>query len=565
MPRKLSHLPVHTIPLLSLSLFTIINWWRLGMVEKIAPPDFYKVYFVAEQLFSGNFRIEIIPPLFPLLLYPLGAPLTLFIDRPEAYIWAGRILSLVSGLGVIWLGWRLLNRLAPKAATPASIFLSLSPWFLKTLAFPITDMLYLLLTVAAFCLYLTPKSPLMSLPVIVAGVLTRFEGVLLIPAAMINYFRFRKKSWLLLLGAIPLTAGVFYFFSLFAPRFYAHFRDIIIPQKSYLFLLQHPLEFLNLLYGNILFFIPYSFPAIVKWTVWVLVLILFVLGLVSLFKKNKNLALALLFYELAFMISKGYVNVADPEREFRRIFSGLWLFYVIAAIGAGYLAERLGEYKKVRRIAAVALSVLFTAVMLACPAPGLLTAATALTMSAALLAWLKEFCPDRKTIILLFIVFMGFCLQSFQTAYERSEFYVSSFANKAAYAAAQWLKKLPEDKKTRIYSYTNNQMIDYYLIGTPQRQSAEILQFHAPVRYDNQFHDSFIEIFTLQLKENHIDYVIFDHYVVQKPEFVLVNDMQRMLNEQKDNRRMFRMRKDLHYRGKNVGSVLKPAHAETNH
>jgi hypothetical protein len=69
-----------------------------------------------------------------------------------------------------------------------------------------------------------------------------------------------------------------------------------------------------------------------------------------------------------------------------------------------------------------------------------------------------------------------------------------------------------------------------------------------------------------------VDYIIFDHYVVPKPEFTGINDVQRMLNEEKDNTEYFRIRQALVYKGSNVGCVLKPVYpvdnnkdAETNH
>ncbi|MCP4157964.1 MAG: hypothetical protein GY757_60205, partial [bacterium] len=66
---------------------------------------------------------------------------------------------------------------------------------------------------------------------------------------------------------------------------------------------------------------------------------------------------------------------------------------------------------------------------------------------------------------------------------------------------------------------------------------------------------------------NKVDYIIFDNYVVRKPEFLGINDVQKMLYQEKENRTYFRVKKYLIYKGKNVGYVLKPVsdlHAQTN-
>ena len=42
--------------LVLLFVFVFINWLILSSAEKIAPPDFYKIYFVAQRLFSGDLK-----------------------------------------------------------------------------------------------------------------------------------------------------------------------------------------------------------------------------------------------------------------------------------------------------------------------------------------------------------------------------------------------------------------------------------------------------------------------------------------------------------------------------
>ena len=75
----------------------------------------------------------------------------------------------------------------------------------------------------------------------------------------------------------------------------------------------------------------------------------------------------------------------------------------------------------------------------------------------------------------------------------------------------------------------------------------------------------FIKLFFEELKKNNVDYIIFDDYVVPKPEFLAINDVHRMLFDEKKNPKYFRIKKYLPYKGKNVGYVLKPVNVQTNH
>lgn len=545
--------------------FAFVNWLLLSLTEKIGPPDFYKIYNVAEKLFSGNLKIDIIPPLFPLLLFPFGHLISLVADPADAFILAGRFLSLAAGLGVLYFTYAFLKKITGPFAIPAVLFMTLSPWFLKILAFPITDMLYLFFVTLVFYSFLNKSSPGWVLLGTVCGVLTRFEGVLLFPSAVINYFKLKKRNIYILLTAVPLLAGILFFFSRFAPRFYSHFKDIILAQKTYLFFFQHPLEFLNLIYGNILFFIPYSYPGYVKWTVWVFVLGLFGYGIYRLYKLEKSLTLALLFYELVFLISKGYVNTQDPEREFRRLFSGLWIFYIVAIIGLYFFLKTLSERKHPAHLLATASGALLLVLAFTQSFITPLHLLPVLLLVFPLYYALRTGIPIAWKRYIMFSLLILFAAQIYHTAYHKSEEYVVSYANKAAYAAAQWINLASLKENAVIFSYTNNTMIQYYLDHSPQTKKVELRQFIAPVRYNDEYHDSFIEIFSRQIKKFNVDYIIFDHYVVQKPEFERLNDIQRMLNEQINNRGLFRIRQNLTYKGKLVGYVLKPVNAKTNH
>jgi len=547
-------------------LFAIVNWFLLTLVEKLAPPDFYRLVGLGEKLFSGDLNIGIVPPLFPLLLYPLGKLISIFVEPTEAFVIAGKMISLAAGLGVIYFSYLFLKKIVGKFAVLGILFFVISPWYLKLLAFPITDMLYLFFVTAAFYTFLNKSPQRWSILSVVGGVLTRFEGVLLIFSGVLNFFKFRRRYLYILLVFIPLLAGVLLFFGIFTPRFFAHFKDIILPQKSYLFIFQHPLEFLNVFYGNILFFIPYSYPYPLKMFLLLVVLAFFIYGIFRLFKIEKNLTIALVVYEILFLVAKGYINTEDPEREFRRIFSGLWIFYLISFIGCYFLLKKIKQHKRLKNIILFFSGALLTALVLSQEAISVPIIFPALLMILPLLYPLKNLSIGKIPKYLSVFILLAFAIQIYYTSYLKSESYVASYAHKAAYAAAQWLNLAWLKEKATILSYTNNIMVDYYLKNkfiSPKK--FQLIHFTVPMRNTPENRDLFIKTFFEKLKNMNVDYIIFDNYVVRKPEFTGINDVQRILYEERENPQYFRMKKLLFYKGKNVGYVLKPIHVQTNH
>ncbi|MCP5105122.1 MAG: glycosyltransferase family 39 protein [bacterium] len=550
-------------------LFTIVNWILLSLVEKIGPPDFYKIYGVAEKLFSGDFKIGIIPPVFPLLIYPLGKLTALFTKPTEAFIIAGRIISLASGLGVLYFSYLFLKKIVGKFAMPGILFFVISPWYLKLLAFPITNMLYLLFVTAAFYAFLNKSSPWWAGLAVAGGVLTRFEGVLLILSGFINYFKFKKRYFYIFLGLIPLLGALFFFFRAFVSRFFAHFTDIILPQKSYLYIFLHPLEFFNVIYGNILFFVPAGYPWLLKMFLLLLAVTCFIYGLYRLFKIEKQLAVAVAVYEILFLVGKGYIDTSRPDIEFRRIFSGLWVFYLVGFIGGYFLLRKIKPHKQLRVITMAGAAVLIVVLCVSLGTGNIAYLPPVLLLVPVLLYPLTGLTIGQKTKYLSIFVLLVFVVQIYSFSFKQSEEYLDSYAQKSAYTTAQWINFGRLKEGSVILSYTNNLMLDYYLEeGRMNTRNIQMVYFTVPMRNTPETRDLFIETFFKELKTNKVDYIVFDHYVVPKLEFLGINDVQRMLNEEKENPRYFRIRQPLFYKGKNVGYVLKPvytAHAQTNH
>lgn len=547
-------------------LFTIVNWLLLTLVEKIGPPDFYKMYVTAEKLYSGDLNIGIIPPLFPLLLYTMGKLTGLFVEHKAAFIIAGRIISLTAGLGVLYITYLFLKKIVGKFAVLGIVFLAVSPWYLKLLSFPISNMLYLFFVTATFYAFLNKSSLWKPILSILGGVLTRFEGVLLILSAFLNYFKFKKRYFYILLAFVPLMLGLLLFFQTFTSRFFAHFKDIILPQKTYLYIFLHPLEFLNIIYGNILFFIPFSYPYFLKLILWIVILGFFFYGIYRLFKIERNLTIAIIVYEILFLMFKGYIDIARPDIEFRRIFSCLWIFYLISFIGCYFFLKKINKYKILKNITLISSGILliFLSVSLEIIKLPLLSL-TILILLPVLFSLRDLSLRGIRKYMVLFIL-MVFITQIYYSSYSKSQNYVVSMAHKAAYAAAQWLNFAHIKQGATVLIYTNETMINYYLKEPSYvPQKFQLIHFTIPLRNTTENRKRFIGAFFKALKEHNVDYIIFDNYVVGKPEFQGYNDAQRLLYEEKENPQYFRIRKYLIYKGKNVGYVLKPVYDKTNH
>ncbi len=548
-----------------ISLFTFINWLLLTLVEKIGPPDFYKIQGIGERLFSGDLNVGIIPPLYPTLMYSLGKFISLFTGPTDAFMLAGRILSLTAGLGVLYISYLFLEKIMGKFALLGILFFMISPWYLKLLAFPITNMLYLFFVTATFYAFLNKSSPWWPILTVIAGVLTRFEGVLLIPSTFINYFKYKKRYLYILLASIPPLIGLMLFFRTFASRFFAHFTDIILPQKSYLFVFLHPLEFLNVIYGNILFFVPYSYPYLLKMFLLLVIVAMFAYGIYQLFKIEKRLALAIAVYEFLFLVGKGYIDTQRPEIEFRRIFSGLWIFYLVSVVGCYFLLKKIKPHKRLTNVTFTTggiLLVVLTVSLVILKTPFMWPS---LLLVPVLLYPLKDISPGKIPKYLGAAVLLVFAVQTYSFSFKKSVEYVDSYAQKSAFVTAQWINFGRLKEGAVILSYTNNTMLNYYLNKErAASQKIQVIHFTVPMRNSPENRALYIETFFKELKKNNVDYIVFDHYVVSKPEFLGINDVQRMLNEEKENQQYFRIRQPLLYKGKNVGYVLKPVHDQTN-
>lgn len=535
-------------------LFIIGNWIFLTMAEELGPPDFYKLYSVAEKLYSGDLKIDISPPLFLLLMFPLGKLLSIFFSPTVAFITAGRLITLAVSLGVTWFSYLILKKVVGKWALLSLVFLVISPWYLKLISFPITDMLYLFFVTVSFYAFLNQLAPGLSLLTVIGGVLTRFEGILLILSGVINYFKLKKRYVFILLCLLPV---ILVLFLIFIPRIFDHLQDIILPHKSYLVVFQHPMEFFNVLYGNLLFFIPHNYSYLIKLAALLILFLFFVYGVYRLFKINKTFTLSVLVYEILFFVAKGYIDTTDPDREFRRVFSGLWIFYLISFIGCYFLLKKINTYKIPRILVFSGGGVFFAVLVFSLKLVHSLLLFLVLLLVLPLLYPFKGLCLEKIPKYLSIIVLLAFMLQIYNLSFYKSKEYVISYANKTPFAAARWLNFSRLKRNPVVLSYTNNTMLQYYLIKEKiGPKNIQWIEFLVPLHYEKD-RERFRNEFFRQLKEKGVDYIIFDNYVVQKPEFLYINESKRFLFEERENTKYFKL-KNLFYKGQNVGYVLRP-------
>jgi len=539
-------------------IFIIINWLLFLNIEKLAQPDFYKYFFASKKLFAGNLKIKFIPPLFPFLLGVSGRIMSFFTNHREAFVLGAKILSGIASAGVICFTYLLLKRIIGKLAIPSILFIAVSPFFLKFIVSATTDILYLFFVIMSFYL-LFERRVYFSIVSITSGLLTRFEGVLLVFSGFINYLKLKKKNlkWVLIVSAGVLPV-LYLFYKIFARRLIDKIF-FIIQNKSYLFFFKHPMKAVEILYANILYFVPHQFPGFLKWFLFFLLLFLFFIGVYYLIKKYKSFGLAILFYEVIFFVVKGYmVNKGKPEDlratlEIRRMLSFVFLFYVIVLIGLYFLINFLNEKlsRKIKLIPVILSLFLMVIITIFKPMFKDFFWLYFIFLFIPLFAYyFKNFSFFKK--IALVLIFSVFFTSLFYDSFKKSSRYIASKPNKAGFAIAQWMNYSLKDKNKKICVYSNRKMIKYYL-----KRKLRFFRFLIRERniYENE--KKLIKRYFRELRRRGVDFVIFDTYmnpIGNTPEVAIKN----MLYRKQDKDKYFKIVKYLSYKNQYVGAVLKP-------
>lgn len=534
-----------------LSLFIFINWLLMIRQDILGCNDYYQYYLACEKLFSGNLNLEFIPPLFPFLLGIFGRFVKLFGGSIDHFILGGQIISLLSGFGVIFFSYKLLKKVTPDFSVIGTVFLTMSPFFLKLLSTAQTDMLYLFFIAALFYFLLVEKKIIQVIAFTTAGLLTRFEGVLLVGSSLLNYLDLKKKSWkYLLISAIPASLLLYFLFDRFAHRLIDKII-LIISKKYFLYYFSHPGELVHLLYGNLLYFVPSKFPSPVKWFLFYIVLGLFFTGCYHLFKTKRKWLLSATFYIFFYILAKGYTLALHPEMEFRRWLSVIWLFFIIVFIGIYFLWQKIKVSEKVNIPVKITFALFCLLAALFLPVIKGTSIWLALFLLPALLYGIKKAAPKMEKYqfagwFLLLIIFFS---QVYYDGLKRTFFYLSRDSNAGSYMVANWLNGRPAKEKILVYVFTP--MFRYYAEKKKLRGALTIKD--AEIYTDRE---KLLNEFMKRLKNQKIKYIAFDGY--RSPTYKARNAIKDLLYSERDKGVYFKVKKHLFYKGKYVASVLMP-------
>jgi len=535
-----------------------ISWGRLVLGQELAPPDFYEYYQYAQRVFSGDLHLEVIPPLFPFLLGALGKLLELLSTGVDAYLLAGQLISFGAGVLALYYTYRLLQILTGEFALVAIAFFTISPFFLKFVTLPLTDMLFLAFVMASMYYFYTRHFPKSVLGTTLA-MLTRFEGVLLAMTGVVNYVRLKSRHALLaVFVALLLFCDLFYLFFRYASRLIKYI-DAVSASQSYLYFLNNPFKILQIIYGNFFYFMPHQFPVWAKWSLFYCLLLFFVMGVIRLFRENWRFTVSLLFYLVVFIIAKGYVmEVGQDLLHTRRLLSFLYLFVMVALVGVHFFFEWLKDFRK-GRLFLVLRWVVFVAlfsIILYQPLPKWrILLPLSLILPALGLVITRQGTRMRRVekmlaVVLLYVFLGSLSLGSMRMAYR----YVMSKPNSGGFVIAKWLNQQSRllAEKPKLVIYSAQEMVEYY-------SKQEIDQMFVGMRNKRKDENDRVywREFFVRLKQAGVRYVITDDYLEGKfdPDDRTIKEM---LRHELKKGRFFEVIDLLRYGNRNVGAVLRP-------
>ncbi len=543
-------------PFFYLLIFVLFNWILLFPVTKLAPPDFYKYYFAGERLIKGSMNLRFIPPLFPFSLYIFGKFLSLFLSSYNPFITASKLLSLFAGLGIIFFSYKFLREYTGSFSLLGTVFIIISPFFLKFLSFPSTDIVFLFFVMASFYFFLAKKDFLLFFSVLL-GALTRYEGILLIMILFIYFFDFKKaKNYFKLLLFLVVSAPIVYlFYYKFGHRFVQKV-ELVTQTKSFLFFIYHPKQLFYIVYSGILNFIPNKTPVLFHWVVLYFLIVFLIIGLLLLFRNNLKLAVSILLYELIFAFGKGYIfgnsyAIIPGEHNLRRFLSFVFVFYLLSFVGLygllRYLRKSLGdkEFVFLRYFIYFILGVLVFSRFLITAKFILISLIFILPLLLIFLRSLK-FGKIEKAIliILLFSFFTNYYFKTYKKGYK----YIYSTPNKGAYAIAEWINNNSTLKKAAVFS--NLIMIRFYL-----KRNINMLYFYS--KEESIYKDrKKLEVFIVgELKKQKTRYVAFDWYLnpIDRPGEV---ELKKFLFKEIKEQENFILKEGLIFKSQPVAAVL---------
>ncbi len=541
-----------------ISIYNFINWILFVNIEKLASPDFYKYYFEFRNLISGKLFFKNSPPLFVLLMGLGGKFLNLFVKSKDFYILSGRMISLVAMTGFIIFFYKFMKKITKDYSIIFTIFLMLTPFYLKFLALPLTDPLYILFVMSGFYFFYERKIR-ESIISVVSGILTRFEGILLFISAIVNYLKFEKKYLKKYLVYLMLSIPfLILFYVKFSNRLYDKIKLLVSSNYMFLFI-NNPNIILHLYYDNLLFFIPYKYPSNIMWFLLYLLIIMFFVGLYRLYLINKMFSVSLFLYYLLFTFSKGYIvsrgsiSMLRSQTQFRRMFSSILVFYVFVVIGFYFSSKYLYKLIKNKKIIEILMFSLTLIFLFTLKDYGInkTIVVVLIVLMVPFIYLVKEIKKPRivkLTLLLIFVLLINnFYIKSFKISYR----YYDSIANKGAYLIAKWINRNMKNGE-KILIYSSKPAIEFYLEKSIRLQ---YFVFRDKAVYTSG--EKLIKRLMKKIKEEKIRYIGIDNYynTLDRPGETAIKNLLHFLKERENS--YFKTVYTLIYKGKYVGSILK--------
>ena len=487
----------NNISLFLMFLFVLTNWIILVDVMELAPPDFYNHHYQYKIITSGEFSWHV-PPGYPLLLGMFGGFLSLFISGTDTYILAGRLISLFFGLGIVYYSFRILKKFLEHYYIPATVFLIIQTFYLKFMAAPLTDIVFLCFTVMSFY-YLSEEKFSKSIIGAFLSMLVRFEGILLLFSIAVGSLK--KKFFKKRLTLYGFFSGII-IIMLYISTSERLINKIlfIIERKSFLFFILNPDKLIKLFYLNIFFFLSRKLPYTYQLLLFLISFLLFVYGAYIVYKKGRRFFFSILLYFISFIIIKGYVvgigGGFNPANQERRLLGAIFIYWLFFTIG------------------------LFNTIIK---------------------SKISSLVPGRVMIYALFILFLFFPYFNGLSQVKRK---MAAFPKTGSVMIAQWVNSNLEDGE-RIVNYSSGHTIDYYL-------NKKVKKYVYVIKSQNKLFEKFLEKFL----KGGCEYIVsdFNINVNDKPYHAKIKKM--LHKKSKKGNNVF-IRKNLRYKGKVVAFVLK--------
>ena len=550
MVEKRKHQPEHWRAAAVFLVLILITWYWIHLVaiQPLAPPDFYRYHADYLNILQGNGSEMKLPPLYPLAAGLSGQAFALFIPRRDAFVLAGKLLSLLGALGVFFTFMRLTaDGRSGKAALAGAIFLVLSPMVLSFLALPLTDLVFLALLLGTFSALFQNRVPVAVLLALAAGGV-RFEGILLL-LLVTAYILLRRDRWIWIPAVLIVGADLIYLAARHTPRVLQYFRQWSMAGTPDLW--DKPQALLRVISGNLMFFLPSTWPVGIILAISLLFLGLVVIGLMSAWRRNPRAAAAFTGFILGMFLFKGYVFFEGSWRlHTRRLLPLLVPLLALAVMGIQSAASWIRRNRRLREISRILLplSALLLVLLHAPHQPWwpilLLLPAAALCLG---IPPRRDFAGIAAALALaVFFTFIG------GTGFRQAIRIVRAMPNEGGIAAARWFNSERGADTERVLLMSNPAMVRYYL-----EKPARWEKWNPPHWRGRIPLETFWSRFLARLRDAGINRIVVDRYLPATADR-RHRSVKEMVWRRRRDTGSFRVIRRLTYKGRLVAAVLEP-------